>query len=80
MAGKGFTKLIDIHDQADRLHKALEKYLEAHAIPWRKQHFKSDGFVRYQVQTKDLCCAQAVLPALRELAARPPAEPEGKDA
>lgn len=67
-----FMKLIDIHDQAERLHKALEKFLEAHSILWKRQHFKNDGFFRYLVRRQDLCCAQAVLPALRDLAARPP--------
>jgi hypothetical protein len=70
--GKGFTKLIDIHDQAERLHRALERYLAEHGIVCRVQRFKADGFVRYQVQQKDLCCAQAGLPALRELAGCPP--------
>jgi len=63
-----FTKLIDIHDQAVRLHQALEKYLAAHRIEWRVRRFAGDGFVRYAVRPADLCCAQAVLPALRELA------------
>jgi hypothetical protein len=70
--GKGFTKLIDIHDQAPRLHAALEKYLGAHRIDFIRAHFKGDGFMRYSVQRTDLCCAQAGLPALRALAQRPP--------
>ena len=65
---KGFVKLIDIHDQAERLHRALEKYLDAHLIRYRVQRFAGDGFVRYRVQRVNLCCAQAGLPALRALA------------
>ena len=66
---KGYTKLIDIHDQALRLHRALEKCLAAHSIEFRVRRFRGDGFVRYSVQQADLCCAQSVLPALRALAA-----------
>lgn len=69
-----FSKLIDIHDQAERLHTALEKYLKAHKIEFRRAHWRSDGFVRYSVRERDLCCARAVLPALRELAGEWPAE------
>lgn len=69
---KGFTKLIDIHDQAERLHVALEKYLKAHTIEFRRTHFKGDGFIRFSVQWSNLCCARAVLPALYDLAKRAP--------
>ncbi len=63
---KGFTKLIDIHDQASRLHTALEKYLNAHDIPYRRH--LGDGFIRYSVERVNLCCAQAVIPALEDMA------------
>jgi hypothetical protein len=68
---KGFTKLIDIHDQSERLHRVMEKYLTQHGIPFRKARFFGDGFIRYSVEPVNLCCAQAVIPALRELASRP---------
>jgi hypothetical protein len=51
---KGFTKLIDINDEAHRQLEALEKYLYAHSIAFRKKRFFSAGFVRYSVQRSDL--------------------------
>jgi len=73
-SSKGFTKLIDIHDQAYRLHAALEKYLTAHDIPFRKRLYRADGLLRYSVEPVNLCCAQAGLPALRQLAGVPDAK------
>jgi hypothetical protein len=62
---KGFTKLVDIGGpDAGRLHMVLERWLTEHRIPFRRTRFRGEGFVRYSVERENLCCAQAVIPAL----------------
>lgn len=67
MARKGLRKLVDIAEGSVRLQAALENFLHAHHIAFDR-HDHGDGFARYYVASKDLCCAQSVLPALRQLA------------
>jgi hypothetical protein len=73
MARSGFRKLVDIwgSEQATaQVHDALKAFLLAHGINFERHHgtdaYHRD-YYRYLVQSKDLCCAQAVLPALREI-------------
>jgi hypothetical protein len=66
MPRKGFTKLIDIHDQADRLNKTLERFLQAHGFEFQKAHH--NGFYRWNVAEADYSSASAVVPALRQMA------------
>lgn len=70
MAAKGYRKLVDILDIGDcvRLYRALENFLEAHTIPYKFQDHWDDGFRRYFVESKNLCCARSVLPALQQIA------------
>jgi len=75
MAKRGFRKLVDIwgSEQATaEVHDALKAFLLARDIQFQRHHhtdaYQRD-FHRYLVQSKDLCCAQAVLPALREIQA-----------
>lgn len=74
MATKGYRKLVDILDIGDcvRLYRALENFLEQHRIPYTFHDHGPEGFRRYYVESKNLCCARAVLPALHELAEREP--------
>ena len=65
MAAKGLRKLVDIHEGAPRLMEALEHFLARHQIAYSKHGH--EFCYRYYVQAKDLCCAQAVLPALQDL-------------
>ena len=66
---KGWRKLIDLADtESMRLHKALENYLGAHRIPFRSSKHFGDGFTRYWVESVNLCCASAVIPALKQMA------------
>jgi len=67
MATKGRKKLVDIADSSVRIYEALENFLEAHSIPYTFNIHWADGFRRYYVDAKDLCCAQAVLPALQAM-------------
>ena len=74
MATKGKRKLVDINDDALRVYAALEKYLDAHSIPYTFHMYGGRAaplFRRYYVNSVNLCCARSVLPALADLAARP---------
>ena len=60
--------VINARDNFVRVIGALEKYLERHKIRYKMHDHAYDGFRRYYVGISDLCCAQSVLPALKELA------------
>lgn len=70
MATKGYRKLVDILDIGDcvRLYRALENFLERHEIRYTFHDHDGDGFRRYYVPSKDLSAAQAVLPAIQQIA------------
>lgn len=63
----GSRKLVDIGGNSERLEAALQKFLKRHSIEFER-HVHLDGFARYYVNVKDLCCAQAVLGALQQMA------------
>lgn len=69
MARKGLRKLVDIADDEPRKGEVLRKFLARHSIDFER--YAGDGFVRYYVQSKDLCCAQSVLLALEDVYAAP---------
>lgn len=63
----GQRKLVDIGGNGERLERALQNFLVAHSIDYERC-VHVDGFVRYYVNVKDLSAAQAVLPALQQMA------------
>jgi len=67
---KGFVKLVDLDADNLRARKALEAFLERHTIEYRDQDRWAEGHVRYFVRPADLCCALAVLEAIRDRAQR----------
>jgi hypothetical protein len=71
---RGWRKLIDIADGGEHLRRALETHLGLHSIEnrvyihaRRSRNGGVAGFTRYWVKQNDLCCAQLIIPALREL-------------
>lgn len=68
MAAKGKRKLIDINDDARGIYAALENFLKWHSIPYTFQLHRGENFRRYYVDSVNLCCAQAVIPALQDTA------------
>ena len=77
MAEPGWRKLVDLNEVSTRQHAALEAFLLEHHIVWvrytsKARHtvdprFPEFGYRRYSVLAGDLCCAQAVLPAIEAL-------------
>jgi hypothetical protein len=74
-AKRGLRKLVDVWGSmaaAAPVHEVIERFLRAHNLDY-ELHTGTDPYGReywrYKVQARDLCCAQAVLPALRELQA-----------
>ena len=72
-----WCKLIDLDERSTRQHAALEAFLREHEIvftryispaPTIDARFPECGYRRYQVFANNLCCAQAVLPAIAALA------------
>ena len=68
-----WVKLIDIAGTVEmrRVRAALEKYLDQHTPRWTARVYgvnQHRRFVRYFVKPEDLCCAQAVIPALDQMA------------
>jgi hypothetical protein len=77
MPRSGLRKLVDVHgtlSQAAPIHDALQAFLLHHSISWQVHSYtdKFDGheFWRYFVNGRDLCCAQSVLPAIKDLQER----------
>lgn len=64
---KGFRKLVDLRASNIRQRKALDAFLEQHNIEYRNADFWREDVMRYFVRPVDLCCAQAVLGAVKEL-------------
>ncbi len=67
MAAKGKRKLVDIGPDHERLVRVLERWLVEHHIPYKRHHLEPAG-LRYYVDSVDLNAAQAILPALQEIA------------
>ena len=69
----GLRKLCDVWgslEAAKRVHDALELFLIHHRINYARHHGTDAycrDYYRYMVQGRDLCAAQAVLPALRDI-------------
>lgn len=68
MPVKGLRKLVDIAETSTRLHGILEAFLDRHNIAFKVEDRYADGIRRYLVASRDLCCAQSVLPALQDIA------------
>ena len=71
---RGLRKLCDIGgslEGAKRHHDALQHFLKRHSINYELSGPLEDPygrpFWRYRVDARDLCCAQTVLSALREM-------------
>jgi hypothetical protein len=56
---------------SERIERALERALDAHNIGWQRYQHYDEGFVRYFVNIKDLVAAQALLPAIAQIAEMP---------
>lgn len=61
-----FRKMVDIGLTASEIGVTLERYLFQHRITYKTARHAE--FVRYFVHENDLCCAQAVIPALKSMA------------
>lgn len=66
MARTGLRKLVDLPYES----QVLDRFLAAYDIDY--EIHDHDGFVRYFVQSRDLCCAQTALPAIEAIIERKP--------
>jgi hypothetical protein len=62
-----WRKLVDLPEASTRKQRALEGFLDQHHIPFRRHIFERLSKRRYFVRPCDLCCAQAVLDAIRAI-------------
>lgn len=71
----GQRKLCDVVEgrAAAHVNQALQRFLDANQIAYQIQMYEDAhgrDISRYYVNIRDLCCAQAVLPAIRDIQAR----------